>query len=207
MQRLENYTLQLFINNLVKTLKEENDNEYRESYDDDCSKLDIPFIISSLYQSFKNNHDKYKKFSEDLKCYHYDIILEESRNDYNGLLDANIFLYDDDGWNLDWYYQIKFDFEGRYLGYCECTPDMSDYREDKCCCGHGCDADFSSFTLNKVIKISNGTWQGDEHSYWEFEDDFYKDEKEKERKETEIQELRKRLEEIAKKLKELEGDN
>ena len=54
------------------------------------------------------------------------------------------------------------------------------------------------------------SWDGDEHDYWDFEDDFYKDDKElaeqeeKRHKELEIKELKARIEADSKKLAELE---
>lgn len=189
MKKLENKTLQLFIDNLVDAFKYENDDSTREN------KIDIPFVISSLYESFEKEPYKYDKFIRDLNSYDYNISVIDSKNDYNGIVDVDIYLihnYSD----CDWYYEISFDFDERYWGYCECTPDMPDYREDKGCCGHGCDADFSSFRLKKVTTIAMHTWDGDEHDYWEFEDDFYasddefRKKKEKEDKEHRINELK-----------------
>ena len=88
---------------------------------------------------------------------------------------------------------------------------MRDYREDKQCCGHGCDAAFCEFSLYKVLHIASGSWEGDEHDYWEFEDEFYlsdkelSDKKEKEDREREIEVLRNRIEADQKRLAELEN--
>lgn len=93
-----------------------------------------------------------------------------------------------------------------------CTSDMEDYREDKHCCGHECDATFCEFLLQKISYIKRDSWHGDEHSYWDFEDEFYLNDEElavkkrKEDREVEIRELKKRIEEDSKRLVELEGE-
>lgn len=89
---------------------------------------------------------------------------------------------------------------------------MEDYREDKHCCGHGCDASFCSFSLHKIVNLGGDTWHGDEHDYWEFEDDFYKTDKELGEKKAEedkvrmIRNLKETIEEATKKLAELESE-
>ena len=213
MKKLQNDTLQKFLENVITELKRTN--EDRKIYD--IKGLDIPFIVSSLWQSFNNNPDKYKEFISDLgKWSDYNVNIDESRNDYNGIIDVTVVLADIgnseylDVLYSDYDYRFEFSYDTRDYGYCECSPDMPDYREDKHCCGHGCDASFCQFDLYKVLHITNDTWQGDEHDYWDFEDDFYKDDKElaeqeeKRHKELEIKELKARIEADSKKLAELE---
>lgn len=144
-----------------------------------------------------------------------------SQNNYNGILDVQINLvkyifkdgsmYDDQK-HPEYIYELCFTYDTRDYGYCECTPDMPDYREDKHCCGHGCDAVFCEFSLHKVLHIVSGSWEGDEHNYWDFEDEFYlgdkelAEKKESEDREREIKELRNRIETDQKRLTELEGN-
>lgn len=217
MQKLENYTLQKFLNKLIDELKREK--EYNRLNND---KLDIPFVISAMYQSFKNNTKKYEGFVTDLdKYYDYGLYIEDSQNDYNGLIDIGITLvryindanepiftnYD----SPDYDYKFTITYDERHYAYCECTPDMEDYRDDKGCCGHGCDASFCAFELHKIMHIVKDSWHGDEHDYWEFEDDFYASDKELSEKKVEedksrmIQNLRETIEEATKKLAELES--
>lgn len=219
-----NITLQKFISRLVKTLKEEN--ELNRNYDATKQPLDIPFIISTLSQSFENNEEEYKEFITDLELWDkqfedswiaytesgYGFLIENpSDDDCYGIVNVSIYsnYYDD---YPKYTYQLRFSFYDCYWGYCECTPDMPDYREDKQCCGHGCDSCFCSFTLNKVTKIASASWRGDAHDYWEFEDAFYKDEpellkeKEKRRKESEIERLKNDIEYAKEKLAELERE-
>ena len=107
---------------------------------------------------------------------------------------------------------ISFNINERLYGYCECTPDMTDYREDKYCCGHGCDAVFCEFDLYKVVHIVSESWNGDEHDYWDFEDSFYEAEDEiAERKlrhdrELAIKELKDMIAANQKRLEELEAE-
>lgn len=214
MQKLQNNTLQRFLNYLIEEFKRTN--EDRKLYD--IKELDIPFIISSLHQSFKNSPDKYKDFISDLEEWpDYNVGIDESQNDYNGIIDVTVNLAnykdfeDSENWYPDYDYKFDFAYDIRHWGYCECTPDMSDYREDKHCCGHGCDAAFCSFKLHKVLHIMEDTWHGDEHDYWDFEDEFFADDKELADKKAEedrvrtIEELKDQIEAASKKLAELES--
>ena len=111
----------------------------------------------------------------------------------------------------DYDYRFEFSYDTRDYGYCECTPDMPDYREDKHCCGHGCDASFCAFELHKIVHVVKDTWHGDEHDYWDFEDEFYINDKELSDKKAEedrlrkIEELKNQIEDALKKLAELEN--
>lgn len=217
MQKLENKTLQIFLERFIKEMKHEKEYNHNNLIND---QLDIPFIISSLYQSFKNRSSDYSEFISDLEKYpDYGFSIEDSRNDYNGIADVYIYLSkclsekdlgDDETPNYD--YLLSFTYDFRDYGYCMCTPDMDDYREDKECCGHGCDATFCEFLLQKISYIKRDSWHGDEHSYWDFEDEFYLNDEElaakkrEEDREVMIKELKKRIEEDSKRLKELEGE-
>lgn len=217
MQKLQNNTLQKFLDNVITELKRSNDD--RQLYDIDIQKFDIPFIISSLWQSFNDNPCKYKEFISDLeKWSDYNVNLDKSRDDYNGIIDVTVLLADINNSEYldvsysDYDYRFEFSYDTRDYGYCECTPDMPDYREDKHCCGHGCDAHFCQFDLYKVLHITKDTWHGDEHDYWDFEDEFYMsnkelaDKKAKEDRLRKIEELKNQIEIASKKLKELMGD-
>lgn len=175
MQKLENKTLQNFLERFIEAMKYEKEYGHNDLI---SNQLDIPFIISSLYQSFKNNSSDYTEFILDLEEYSdYGFSIENSRNDYNGIIDVYVYLskemndWQDEKPNYD--YLISFTYNERDYGYCMCTPNMNDYREDKKCCGHGCDATFCEFSLQKIFYIKRDSWHGDEHSYWDFEDDFY----------------------------------
>lgn len=212
MHKLQNDTLQRFLDYFIEELKRTN--EDRKLYD--IKELDIPFIISSLWQSFKNSPDKYKDFISDLEEWSdYNIGINESQNDYNDIIDVTVNLanYKDFEDSENWYpehdYKFEFTYDARNWGYCECTPDMPDYREDKHCCGHGCDASFCSFELHKVLHVMEDTWHGDEYDYWDFEDEFYASDKELADKKAEedramtIKKLKEQIEAASKKLAEL----
>lgn len=217
MQKLENKTLQNFLERFIASLKYEKKYNYDNLIND---QLDIPFIISSLYQSLKNNPSDYKEFISDLENYSdYGFRIEDSRNTYNGIIDVYVYLSkclsekdlgDCETPNYD--YLLSFAYDERDYGYCMCTPDMEDYREDKQCCGHGCDAIFCEFLLQKISYIKRDSWNGDEHDYWVFEDEFYSNDeklavkKREEDREIEIRELKKRINEDSKRLAELEGE-
>lgn len=61
MQKLENKTLQNFLERFIESLKHEKEYGYNDLI---SNQLDIPFIVSSLYQSFKNNPSDYMEFME-----------------------------------------------------------------------------------------------------------------------------------------------
>lgn len=218
MQKLENKTLQRFLEDLKDTLESENESrEYENlSEDDRYSILNIPFLISPLWEAFRAESNTYSDFIECLnKSYDYQIFITEPDNDYYGICKAIISfcasetIYDG---VEDYQYEINFNYDPRDWGYCECTPDMDDYREDKHCCGHGCDASFCEFELHKILHIAKDTWHGDEHDYWDFEDEFYASDKEladkkaEEDRERKIRNLKETIEEATKKLAELEGE-
>ena len=224
MQKLQNNTLQKFIDILIEELKQKN--EDRKLYDIDIEELDIPFIISSLWQSFNNRENDYKEFISDLENYsEYNVILEESKNDYDGIIDVliNLVKYETldntedfsfDNYDYpDYDYRFEFLYDERNWGYCDCSPDMPDYREDKHCCGHGCDASFCAFELHKIVHVVKDTWHGDEHDYWDFEDAFYASDKELTDKKAEddrlreIEMLKKEIKDAINKLIELESGN
>lgn len=221
MFKLSNNTLQKFLDCFIEVIKEEN-RDRKQNYGD--SEINIPFILSSLYQSMNNDIEKYKEFIQNLEEYpDYDIYITKSRNDYDGIIDVDINLYkfheqENDDEDYDPYvdydcpnynYLLSFSYDKRYYGYCQCTPDMPDYRKDKHCCGHGCDASFCSFSLHKVLNVVSDSWHGDEHDYWEFEDEFYAsdkelaDKKKEEDRVREIEELKNRISADSKRLAEL----
>ena len=95
MQKLENYTLQKFMDSFVTELKRENEDRERHG----THKLIIPFVISTLYQSFNSNPEKYKELIDDLKKWSdYGLVIEKSTNDYDGIIDVEISLikYDEE---------------------------------------------------------------------------------------------------------------
>ena len=104
-----------------------------------------------------------------------------------------------------------FSYDERNLRYCECSPGDLDYREDKHCCGHGCDWEASKIEVRKSILVSRCSWDGDEHDYWDFEDEFYADDKEENEKkklaerEYKIRELKETIENAQKELEKLEN--
>ena len=169
------------------------------------------FEIYNDAKKYKPYPDVYKEFVEDLKRDDdYQIVIDDPNNEYE-IINVSIYIYEFNE-SLDYHYQLKFYYEDRNYGYCECTPDMPDYREDKHCCGHGCDATFCRFEFKKVLNVFGGGWEGDEHDYWDFEDEFYMndkelaDKKDKEETERKIRELQERISADSKKLAELTSD-
>ena len=212
MKYSDNITIQKFIEQLIDVLKYEN--TYREP---NGKKLDIPFLVSVLWQDLTNNYECYNEFCSDLRdCDNYDIVIGE---DNYCICKVNVFLYNkSENNNLeccveesDFKYEITFSYDERNWGYCECSPGDPDYREDKHCCGHVCDWEAPSVEVRKSFFVSNHSWSGDEHDYWDFEDKFYANDKEENEKkllaerEYKIKNLKETIENAQKELKKLEN--
>ena len=184
MQKLQNYILQEFINKCIVILEKENDNrKFHRKIE-----LNIPFILSSLYQSFAMNQGKYKEFISDLETYSdYRINIDDSENDYDGIIDMNIILYNRKADLPNYKYKICFSEDDR---------EYDDY---------GYDTTFCEFLLKKIIYVVEDSWHGDENDYLAFEDEFYHNETrtEKSEKEKMIKELKSKIEEDRKLLEEL----
>ena len=206
-----NITIQNFIERLVEVLKCENTYQKLNGI-----KLDIPFLVSVLWQDLMDNYECYDQFCSDLRdCDNYDIVIGD---DNYCICKVNVFLYNEtenNNWKCaeesDFRYEITFSYDERNWGDCECSPGDQDYREDKHCCGHGCDWEAPSVEVRKSFLVSNHSWSGDEHDYWDFEDKFYEsDNEEKQKKllaeiECKIRNLKETIENAQKKLKELEN--
>lgn len=211
MKYSDNITIQKFIEQLIDVLKYEN--TYREP---NGKKLDIPFLVSVLWQDLTNNYECYNEFCSDLRdCDNYDIVIGE---DNYCICKVNVFLYNEtenDNWKCveeaDFRYENTFSYDERNWGYCQCSPGDPDYREDKHCCGHGCDWESPSIEVRKSFLVSNHSWSGDEHDYWDFEDKFYADDKEENEKkllaerEYKIKSLKETIENAQKELEKLEN--
>ena len=215
MQKLENNTLQTFLDRLAGELKSENENREYENVvtNNEYKILNIPFLISSLWEAFRAESNTYSDFIKCLnEAYDYQIIITEPDDNYYGICKAivSFSISEIECMPEDYQYEIDFLYDPREWGYCECIPDMKDYREDKGCCGHGCDWWAPAFEMRKSYIMGSHSWDGDEHDYWDFEDDFYKDDKELADKKTAedktrmINELKSRIEADSKKLAELE---
>ena len=169
-----------------------------------------------MWQDLVNNDGWYNEFCSDLKnCDNYDIVIGE---DNYCICKVNVFLYNEtenDNWKYaeeaDFRYEITFSYDERNWGYCECKPGDSDYREDKHCCGHGCDWEAPSVEVRKSFLVSIHSWSGDEHDYWNFEDKFYENDNEENQKkllaerEYKIKNLKETIENAQKELKKLEN--
>lgn len=212
MRYCKNETLQKFVEKLVKEIKFENNRRQPNG-----KPLNIPFLISVLCQAFNSYENTYSEFILDIEnSSDYDIVIEETSNDYNGICKIIIYFYlgkdeNDFDKEANFKYDLEFAYDEKYYGYCECRPNDRDYREDKGCCGHDCDWNAPEFEMRKSIFVANQSWIGDEHDYWNFEDEFYLDDKEEnERKAREergnkIKYLKKTIENAQKELKELEN--
>lgn len=205
MQNCGNDTLQKFLEDVIT--------EVRNT--DVVTSDDVTFIIAGLFQRFsKADRCSIIDFIRDLEKYSdYVIHIEKSTNEYNGICDIEVqpCVYSETDFMdyPEYHYRIEITSDERMWGYCECSPDDKDFREDKGCCGHGCDWYAPSFKLHKIIEVENYKWNGDEHDFWDFEDTFYKSEseleeqKKKSDKEYEIKQIKERMKVDEQRLKEL----
>jgi hypothetical protein len=207
------YIINQFIKELTTNLVDENKDR---EYDCDKKQLNIPFIIATLIQHL--NDKEFESFLTDIKGGNYNIRYEDISDGYYEYGKIIVSLYEFESINDEHYYSDNNDYEysivllydQRDWGYCQCEPYDKDYREDKGCCGHGCDWWAPAFRIVKVISIgTQKNWNGDEHDYWDFEDSFYKsdkelaEEKEKRDKEEKIKHLQENIRVMQERLDEL----
>lgn len=133
----------------------------------------LPFITSSLYQVLSSPTSEVSNFIFDINKYKMDIDIEDTNDSYE-VATVKIYLYDEQNkMKKEHYYQLRFILDSRYYNYCQCTPDMEGYREDKGCCGYDCDATFCTCQINMIKPLCFHKWDGCEHDYWDYEDKFY----------------------------------
>lgn len=151
-----------FFKLLINEVEELNDK--RKAKD----KLNTAFLIAPLAQDINYHFEKYADFAEDLR-YLGLVCAEVISNDYKDQVKANIYIDEEE----KYYYEIIFDSDTSYLGYCECIKTDNGYREDKQCCGYDCDWDYPTVEVRKVRIVSKHDWEGTQHEYWNFEDEFF----------------------------------
>ena len=162
--------------------------------------IDIPFVIAPIYEALEKK--MYEDMVSDISSHNHSIYYIED-DEYGDIMRNLLIQFE----TLPFEYRINCHCEDRYWGFCECTPDMEDYREDKQCCGHGCDWSAPMIDVEKIYHLNSHSWSGDEHSYWDFEDEYYKrDSALKEEKDLQYKEDRKKYleNEISKMTAELE---
>lgn len=150
---------------------------------------DISFIVAPLYQTLEDNEE----LLNDISKYKYYVTYSEPEYDEysNGYI--SIYLEDEDGNSLPYRYELEFNTDRRLLGHCQCSDEDKDYDARYGCCGHGCDWYAPTYSIRKITYICNNSWIGDEHDYWEFEDNFYnvtEKEKESEIRQSKINDLK-----------------
>lgn len=189
-----NPIVQKFINDLTEALKDENDSLKYSNQDEEL--IDIPYLIAPISQHLH----KYTEFINEISTHNY-CINGYDKDNTGGYTNGRIRILiekehtDDSCMEFERYgdycYYIEFEYDDRYWGYCQCTSDMTDYRDDKGCCGHGCDFVAPAFRVTKEYNLGYDSWSGDEHDLWKFEDNFYKSETElaedKHRREIELE--------------------
>lgn len=133
----------------------------------------LPFVTSSLYQVLSSPTSEVSNFISDISKYKIDIDIDNINNGYEVAI-VKIYLYDKQNkMEKEHYYQLRFILDPRYYNYCQCTPDMDGYREDKGCCGYDCDATFCTCQINMIKPLCFHKWDGCEHDFWDYEDKFY----------------------------------
>lgn len=151
-----------FFKQLINEIEELNDKR------EDKDKLNTAFLIAPLAQDINYHFEKYTDFAEDLR-YLGLVCAEVISNDYKDQVKANIYIDEEE----KYYYEIIFDSDTSYLGYCGCIKTDKGYREDKQCCGYDCDWDYPTIEVRKVQIVSKHNWEGTQHEYWDFEDEFF----------------------------------
>ena len=205
------------INKIIDELKRVNeDKEYRGE-----RRLNIPFMIAPLSQSLEQ-FDSLINDLEEHTYYGVTYIEPEQENYYsNGTIEITLEKNDNEldkeekyikeheeysYFPTDYTYKINFEIDERDWKFCQCSEGDEDYDERYNCCGHGCDWSAPACSIEKVIEIGSKVWEGDEHDYWDFEDNFYNiDEKKKQekQKQAKINRLKNQIEDLQKELDKL----
>jgi hypothetical protein len=210
---MEQQIIDDFIKELVDQLeRENNDRSYHKK-----KLLNIPYIIAPLVQHLIS--ETYKDFLKDISSHSYFInYFDDNTEGYsNGYIEVNLYNKSEEDCD-DYYnpecelhnYKIVFGKDQRHWGYCQCVPEDEDYRKDKDCCGHGCDWTAPTFKIEKTFSLGQNSWVGDQHNYWDFEDNFYAsdkklaEEKAKRDKEERIKYLQENIEIMQKELSEIQ---
>lgn len=183
-----------FFKLLINEVEELNDK--RKAKD----KLNTAFLIAPLAQDINYHFEKYADFAEDLR-YLGLVCAEVISNDYKDQVKANIYIDEEE----KYYYEIIFDSDTSYLGYCECIKTDKGYREDKQCCGYDCDWDYPTVEVRKVQIVSKHDWEGTQHEYWNFEDEFF-DKNDKAKRERIKKESKIRIEFIQNEIKRMQDE-
>lgn len=166
-------TINEFISDLKEALKEESQSRLAN----DKTELNIAYIIAPIFQHLQDI--AFYEFITDISQHEYTLTYDDSNSEYYDFGRLVIYLYDEQSYRLDYGYEMLFRYDTRDWGYCQCSSTDEDYRQDKGCCGHGCDWDAPAFELRKITYIGEPcSWDGDEHDFWNFEDNFYKSDEE-----------------------------
>lgn len=180
-----------FIRRLVDELNDENERGNHKR------PLDVCYMTSVVDQQL----EKCDEFIKDITIHRYEINgydYDDSEGYTNGKIRIFIekpeeekeseMMYDA---YYDYCYYIEFGYDDRYWGYCDCQPSYEGYNEKHGCCGCGCDWVAPQFYLTKSISMDGGKWDGAERDYWEYEEKFNINEK---NKNTYVEEMKKKQE-------------
>lgn len=199
----------VFIENLVKELNSINeDRVYHDKYP-----LDVCYMVSAIDQHIEECKEFIDDISNNTYCINgYDednsdgytdgkirILIEkpEEQKESERMMDAF----------YNYSYYIEFLHDDRYWGYCQCDSDDVNYNENHKCCGMGCDWTAPRFNLTKEIDMGCNSWTGQEKDYWEYEDNFNNNDKNKKEevekfiKEQRIKRIKVEIENLQKELK------
>lgn len=180
-----------FIENLTKTLNEENDNRLYDGKEP----LDVCFMISVIDKQLH----QHKEFLEDLSNGYTFNGYEEDESGYsNGKISLFIEKPKEeqqsdlwvDRYREDYWYNIEFKYDQIDGDYCQCGQGDEGYNEEHHCCGEICDWNAPSFAITKQYDLGTCSWDGLQRDYWEYEK-MFKSKEENKSVEDEIKERRK----------------
>jgi hypothetical protein len=165
MSDLNQWDKKEFMQNLIAELNRENEERIHVKK----TPLNVCFMVSVVEQHIEDC----TSFIDDIAKHEYDIwgYEEDFTNCYtNGKIKVYIFQEGEETVNqngfitypnyCNYHYEIKFLFDERTWGYCECEPDDEGYNEEHQCCGQGCDWFAPSFSIAKVENLGEYKWDG-----------------------------------------------
>ena len=153
-------TIEGFIDNLVNKLIEMNKYNGND--------FDIPYIVLPMYKGLYAS--QFLEFARDLRLGEYNIVVEESKDDY-GYEYAKINVFISDPTTI---YIITICNDEHWMNYCMCERGDEGYNEERNCCGMDCDWETSYFRIERITNLGNYKMEKMlQKDYWKLEEEFY----------------------------------
>lgn len=162
----------IFIERLVEYLKSENK-----------ELTDVCYMVSPLHQNLDSCIEFISDITKNSYCFNgyegdntggytngrVQVLIEKPEEEKESEMMGDAY--------YNYYYEIKFGYDERYWGYCDCEPEHEGYNDENGCCGNGCDWTAPSFQIVRVSSVGGHKWEGQASDYWNYKEQFNANEK------------------------------